>query len=774
MPNERKPIHDGKIITLTFKNENESEYKSKYRIIGDPIGAGSSCLVYYAKELGEFGHKAVIKEFYPKSFRSRFQRGEDGVSLCFSDENGVIADEKMHFIEGLKKQIEYCENETSHTMFGNAELAVNDGDVPYLVSGFTHGEVLSRCRDSLTFRDTITVIKSLCNAIDSLHCQKKLFLDIKPSNIFVKEIDDVKHISLFDFDSVVDYEGNGIRSSENNYSDYWCSPEQKNGFLQSIDQRTDIFSIGAVFYWLISGKETGEDWLSDISDYISSKNIDIKNRYGEKAFSKLNNFFSHTLSPKQDERFINCGEMRVAINDLLKIITDYNFREYLDTQCRVSKNSTNPLHYSYCGDDKFKYIPRREEDLVLSFLNSDGKRFGQNGIDFSWWSVAGEAGSGKSRFAYEIGEKLKLDNSWNVYFIPQHACEYLASPHTKEDSQHITQWDYDDNLLLVFDYAAMMSSNIGKFLSIIEQEKTLTGGKLRILFIERQGLMWQDDDGSYQVPVASWYEQITASLSGKTSKSNFTDYCNSSDKSSLILNPISEEEYKDYIRDIYANENIISEIFSTFESVDMSASDIGDESKRRPLFLLMILILLRDNYNCNLSDFSNYLSLLFRTVEIEKKKQSEDFKAQMSHKYQSQNYEYDLFNEMALITACIGQHDISELRKKYQLSDSFMLQPIEPDMLGEYFVLRAIDDRIKFNIATDAKKFLRFTSDQPFISDVSAFIEQCFTDSEKNINQFFIRCIQDFEVEIPGETLTYAEKCVFDVVKQNCVKLIGG
>lgn len=151
----------------------------------------------------------------------------------------------------------------------------------------------------------------LCSALNYLHNQKPPIVhsDIKPSNIMLTP---QGNICLIDFNISFFLDGTTMIGYTNGYS----SPEQKsiamNRYDKSIvlDDKTDIYSVGATFYYFITGeklKENGpnlellENKVSDSFAQVICKAVsyDKNDRY-QSAHEMLKAF---QLIPKHDRRY---------------------------------------------------------------------------------------------------------------------------------------------------------------------------------------------------------------------------------------------------------------------------------------------------------------------------------------------------------------------------------------------------------------------------------------------------------------------------------------
>jgi serine/threonine protein kinase len=143
---------------------------------------------------------------------------------------------------------------------------------PYLVMEFLEGIRLDRVIQSgiiLPLPDSISIGIQLARTLDYVHHRGIIHRDLKPSNIIC--VQDTNTVKIIDF---------GLASSENldrtaqAQREYfrgtlqYASPEQILG--QSVDARSDLFSVGVILYELLTGKrpftgETVESLLHEVA-----------------------------------------------------------------------------------------------------------------------------------------------------------------------------------------------------------------------------------------------------------------------------------------------------------------------------------------------------------------------------------------------------------------------------------------------------------------------------------------------------------------------------
>lgn len=121
-----------------------------------------------------------------------------------------------------------------------------------LLAGRNFGELVED-EGPLDFVTAAGLIKQACQGLNYAHVHDLVHRDVKPTNFMVTESNDVK---LLDLGLVLNSEKNGDAAAGSGplvgTVDY-LSPEQSaaNG---EVDARSDIFSLGGVFYFLLTGR----------------------------------------------------------------------------------------------------------------------------------------------------------------------------------------------------------------------------------------------------------------------------------------------------------------------------------------------------------------------------------------------------------------------------------------------------------------------------------------------------------------------------------------
>ncbi len=183
------------------------------------------------------------------------QTGEYDVAKCYTDksllshtsENDLL--KKMHHA-GLPTYIGEYQNE----------------EMLCVVREFAQGKPLDKLAKEIKFtqQQAIAFVVQLCDILMYLHGQTPSIIhrDIKPQNIIVNE---EGKITLIDFNISRTYDESSREDTLCFGTRHYAAPEQY-GFSQT-DCRTDIFSLGILLCWLLTGSVDVEQAKKTISNH---------------------------------------------------------------------------------------------------------------------------------------------------------------------------------------------------------------------------------------------------------------------------------------------------------------------------------------------------------------------------------------------------------------------------------------------------------------------------------------------------------------------------
>lgn len=217
-----------------------------YRII-DRLGSGGCGVVYLAEKLEPLKRKVALKII-------RFGMGTEKVIARFAVEREALALMDHPFIARV------------------LDAGTTSSGSPYFAMELVDGEKITDfCdRHKLRPRQRLDLFTRVCDAIQHAHQKGVIHRDIKPSNILVRSQEGEAIPKVIDFGiakATADRADSTSTSTRNgNFlgtPDY-MSPEQAAGSLD-IDTRSDIYSLGALLYELLTGHPPfGHQHLKDL------------------------------------------------------------------------------------------------------------------------------------------------------------------------------------------------------------------------------------------------------------------------------------------------------------------------------------------------------------------------------------------------------------------------------------------------------------------------------------------------------------------------------
>ncbi|MCA9130216.1 MAG: serine/threonine protein kinase [Planctomycetales bacterium] len=126
--------------------------------------------------------------------------------------------------------------------------------LPYLVMPVIEGRSLQQRVDELGLLDGIEVVRiamQIASGLSAAHAQGLVHRDIKPANILLENGVERVQITDFGLARAVD-DASVTRSGVISGTPQYMSPEQARG--ESIDHRSDLFSLGSVMYFMLVGR----------------------------------------------------------------------------------------------------------------------------------------------------------------------------------------------------------------------------------------------------------------------------------------------------------------------------------------------------------------------------------------------------------------------------------------------------------------------------------------------------------------------------------------
>jgi serine/threonine protein kinase len=198
-----------------------------------------------------------------------------------------------------------------------------EGIVPFIVQELLSGEDLDRiiAREvPLPVAEKVRILIAVASALDFAHGTGIVHRDIKPANIRILDNGVVK---IMDFgiakslDSTTNITKDGTAVGSTGY----MSPEQIVG--ETLDGRSDIFSLGVVAYELLSGhKPFQHEKLFLLIEQIVKTEAKPLREIAPEVPESLASIVERAMRKRPEERFASAGEMKTALESALEALSD--------------------------------------------------------------------------------------------------------------------------------------------------------------------------------------------------------------------------------------------------------------------------------------------------------------------------------------------------------------------------------------------------------------------------------------------------------------------
>ena len=194
---------------------------------------------------------------------------------------------------------------------------VEKGGHLYIAMEFIEGQELTHfCTEQtlLKPRQATTIIGHICHALDYAHKAGVVHRDIKPSNIMLPKDGRPK---IMDFGITKMVTSDATQTAAMIGTPSYMSPEQID--LEKVDGRSDLFSVGVMFYELLCGQRpfTGAN-ITAILKKITTEDPPPLHEINPQIHPKLEAVISRLLAKDPKDRFQSGAEVVSVLKSLLE------------------------------------------------------------------------------------------------------------------------------------------------------------------------------------------------------------------------------------------------------------------------------------------------------------------------------------------------------------------------------------------------------------------------------------------------------------------------
>ncbi|MEK7470118.1 MAG: serine/threonine-protein kinase [Planctomycetota bacterium] len=193
----------------------------------------------------------------------------------------------------------------------------NEGGYNFIVMQFVEGESLGKLvsrRRSVPWLEALKFVRDAARGLVSAHAAGVVHRDIKPDNILIAK-DGVAKVADFGLARTLDSNVSLSTTGQIMGTPDYMSPEQAQA--QKIDGRSDVYSLGATFYFLLSGKKPfhADTPLAIIMKHVSEAPRPLREINAEIP-AAVANVISKMMAKKPEDRFPDCAAVVAALDEL--------------------------------------------------------------------------------------------------------------------------------------------------------------------------------------------------------------------------------------------------------------------------------------------------------------------------------------------------------------------------------------------------------------------------------------------------------------------------
>ncbi len=231
-----------------------SLYRGDYRIVS-VLGRGGFGITYLAV-MENIGKRVAIKEFFPRGMYNRESDMSD--ASIASKENAELSHRlKAKFLSEARRLASL-----KHDSIVAVNNAFEENGTAYYVMDFIDGrdlQTIVKEDGPLSLTRAIGYIRQVGDALIYLHNLHINHLDVKPANIIVDSTSDRAMLIDFGLSKHYDKGGNQTSTTPVGISAGYAPMEQyKSGGVSEFSAQTDVYSLGATLYYLLTGERPSE------------------------------------------------------------------------------------------------------------------------------------------------------------------------------------------------------------------------------------------------------------------------------------------------------------------------------------------------------------------------------------------------------------------------------------------------------------------------------------------------------------------------------------
>jgi eukaryotic-like serine/threonine-protein kinase len=186
----------------------------------------------------------------------------------------------------------------------------------YVVSKYIEGTDLSaKLKESrLKYRDAAELVATVAEALHYAHKQGLVHRDVKPGNILIGK-DGRPYVVDFGLALREENVGKGPKYAG---TPAYMSPEQARGEGHRVDGRSDVFSLGVVFYELLAGRQPFRgDTQAELLEQVTRYEAKPLRQYDDSIPKELERICQKAMAKRASERYSTAKDFAEDVRHFL-------------------------------------------------------------------------------------------------------------------------------------------------------------------------------------------------------------------------------------------------------------------------------------------------------------------------------------------------------------------------------------------------------------------------------------------------------------------------
>ena len=269
-------------------------------VIEEKLGDGGFGITYKGLQVG-LDRTVAIKEFFMKEYCER----DSGTSHVTAGSQGSRAIVDRFQAKFIKEAQTIAKLDNPHVI-RIYDIFEENGTAYYVMEYISGGslEQYVKGRRCLDEPEALNFMNQIADALTYIHGKNILHLDVKPSNVLLRESGEAV---LIDFGISKRYDESGEQSSTTPVaiSKGYAPIEQYNqGGVSHFDPSTDVYSLGAVLYKLLTGSRPEE------ASVLISEGLTIPLHVS----ARCSGVIKKSMSVRKSDRYQSAAEMKAALS----------------------------------------------------------------------------------------------------------------------------------------------------------------------------------------------------------------------------------------------------------------------------------------------------------------------------------------------------------------------------------------------------------------------------------------------------------------------------